>query len=75
MLSAFSSKASAGELCIVDKLEMDEYKTKNGCRYAQCVGRQHKDPDRIGRKERKVHRQRSNIAGVTTALYNHNQRV
>lgn len=70
MLSAFSSKASAGELVIVDKLEMDEYKTKTVVGMLNALGANTKTLIVSGEKNEKFIGSASNIAGVTTALYN-----
>jgi len=70
MLSALSSKAKAGELIVVDKIEMEEYKTKTIVTMLDALGAQGKSMIVMPEKNEFVIQSASNIPGVKTALTN-----
>ncbi len=70
MLSALSAKVAAGELIIVDKIEMNEYKTKTMIAMLSALGASRKPMIVMPEKNAFVIKSASNIAGCKTALCN-----
>lgn len=70
MLSAFSAKAAAGELVIVDKFEMDGFKTKSVVNMLDALGVNGKALAVAAEKNEKFVKSAANIATLKTALYN-----
>ena len=70
MLSALSAKVAAGELVIVDKIEMNEYKTKTMVAMLGALGADRKPMIVMPEKNEFVIKSAANIAGCKTALCN-----
>lgn len=70
MLSALSAKCAAGELMVVDKIEMDEFKTKTVVAMLEALGAGRKPLIVLCEKNEFVVKSASNIEGVKTALTN-----
>lgn len=70
MLSAFSAKAGAGELIIVDKISMDEYKTKTVAGMLTALGVEGKSLIVDAEKNEMFVKSASNLPTVKTAQYN-----
>jgi len=70
MLSALSSKAASGEMVVVDKIEVDEYKTKNVTEMLGALGADRKAMIVMPEKNEFLIQSASNIPGVKTALTN-----
>lgn len=70
MLSAFSSKAAAGELVIVDKFEMGDYKTKSVVNMLSALGVEGKALAVAAEKNERFVKSAANIATLKTSLYN-----
>lgn len=70
MLSALSAKAQAGELVIVDKIELEAYKTKTVINMLEALGADRKAMIVMPEKNEFVIQSASNIPGVKTALTN-----
>lgn len=70
MKSAFSSKLQNGELIVLDKIEMNEYKTKEIVAILNALGAEKKALIVMPEKNDMVIRSAANIPGVKTALVN-----
>ena len=70
MLSAFSSKVAAGEMVVLDKLELSEIKTKAMVKTLGNLGVSGKALVVMPSVDEKVIRSAHNIPGVKTALVN-----
>ena len=70
MKSALSSKVSDNELVVLDKIAMDEYKTKTIAAMLKAVGSEKKALIVLPEKNEKVIASAANIPGVKTALVN-----
>ena len=70
MKSALSSKALDNELVVLDKIAMDEYKTKTIAAMLKAVGSEKKALIVLPEKNEKVIASAANIPGVKTALVN-----
>ena len=70
MKSALSSKVLDNELIVVDKIAMDEYKTKTIAAMLKAVGSEKKALIVLPEKNEKVIASAANIPGVKTALVN-----
>lgn len=70
IISALSSKAQAGDLVIVDKIELDEYKTKTMVEMLDALGADRKAMIVMPEKNEYVVKSAHNIPGVKTALTN-----
>jgi large subunit ribosomal protein L4 len=70
MLSALSSKVEAGELVIVDKIDIEEYKTKTVVSMLTALGAEGKSLIVLPEKNEYFIQSASNIPGVKTALTN-----
>ena len=70
MKSALSSKVLDNELIVLDKIAMDEYKTKTIAAMLKAVGSEKKALIVIPEKNEKVIASAANIPGVKTALVN-----
>ena len=70
MKSALSSKVLDNELFVVDKIAMDEYKTKTIAAMLKAVGSEKKALIVLPEKNEKVIASAANIPGVKTALVN-----
>ncbi len=70
MLSALSAKVQAGEIIVVDKIELDEYKTKTMVEMLEALGVDRKAMIVMPEKDAYVIKSASNIPGVQTALTN-----
>lgn len=70
MLSALSSKLAAGELIVVDKIEMDSYRTKTVVGMLSALKATRKAMIVLPEKNDYVVGSASNIPGVKTALTN-----
>ena len=70
MLSALSAKAAAGELVIVDKINVEEYKTKTVVGMLNALGLEGKSLIVDAEKNEKFVKSAANIPTVKTALYN-----
>ena len=70
MKSALSSKVLDNELVVLDKIAMDEYKTKTITAMLKAVGSEKKALIVLPEKNEKVIASAANIPGVKTALVN-----
>lgn len=70
MKSALSSKVLDNELIVLDKIAMDEYKTKTIAAMLKAVGSEKKALIVLPEKNEKVIASATNIPGVKTALVN-----
>lgn len=70
MKSALSSKVLDNELVVLDKIAMDEYKTKTIAATLKAVGSEKKALIVLPEKNEKVIASAANIPGVKTALVN-----
>ena len=70
MKSALSSKVLDNELIVLDKIAMDEYKTKTIAAMLKAVGSEKKALIVLPEKNEKVIASADNIPGVKTALVN-----
>ena len=70
MKSALSSKVLDNELVVLDKIAMDEYKTKTLAAMLKAVGSEKKALIVLPEKNEKVIASAANIPGVKTALVN-----
>ena len=70
MKSALSSKVLDNELIVIDKIAMDEYKTKTIAAMLKAVGSEKKALIVLPEKNEKVIASAANIPGVKTALVN-----
>ena len=70
MKSALSSKVLDNELVVLDKIAMDEYKTKTIASMLKAVGSEKKALIVLPEKNEKVIASAANIPGVKTALVN-----
>ena len=70
MKSALSSKVLDNELIVLDKIAMDEYKTKTMAAMLKAVGSEKKALIVLPEKNEKVIASAANIPGVKTALVN-----
>ena len=70
MQSALSSKVLDNELVVLDKIAMDEYKTKTIAAMLKAVGSEKKALIVLPEKNEKVIASAANIPGVKTALVN-----
>ena len=70
MKSALSSKVLDNELVVLNKIEMDEYKTKTIAAMLKAVGSEKKALIVLPEKNEKVIASAANIPGVKTALVN-----
>ena len=70
MKSALSSKVLDNELVVLDKIAMDEYKTKTIAAMLKAVGSEKKALIVLPEKNEKVIASPANIPGVKTALVN-----
>lgn len=70
MLSAMSSKVLSGDIIIVDKLILEDYKTKSVVSMLKALGADGKALIVIPEKDDHVIKSAGNIPGVRTALYN-----
>ena len=70
MKSALSSKVLDDELVVLDKIAMDEYKTKTIAAMLKAVGSEKKALIVLPEKNEKVIASAANIPGVKTALVN-----
>ena len=70
MKSALSSKVLDNELVVLDKIAMDEYKTKTIAAMLKAVGSEKKALIVLPEKNEKVIASAANITGVKTALVN-----
>ncbi len=70
MKSALSSKVLDNELVVLDKIAMDEYKTKTIAAMLKAVGSEKKALIVLPEKNEKVIDSAANIPGVKTALVN-----
>ena len=70
MKSALSSKVLDNELVVLDKIAMDEYKTKTIAAMLKAVGSEKKALIGLPEKNEKVIASAANIPGVKTALVN-----
>ena len=70
MKSALSSKVLDNELFVLDKIAMDEYKTKTIAAMLKAVGSEKKALIVLPEKNEKVIASAANIPGVKTALVN-----
>lgn len=70
MKSALSSKVLDNELVVLDKIAMDEYKTKTIAAMLKAVGSEKKALIVLPEKNEKVIASAANIPGVKTALVN-----
>ena len=70
MKSALSSKVLDNELVVLDKIAMDEYKTKTIAAMLKAVGSEKKELIVLPEKNEKVIASAANIPGVKTALVN-----
>ena len=70
MKSALSSKVLDNELIVLDKIAMDEYKTKTIAAMLKAVGSEKKALIVLPEKNKKVIASAANIPGVKTALVN-----
>ena len=70
MKSALSSKVLDNELIVLDKIAMDEYKTKTIAAMLKAVGSEKKALIVLPEKNEKVIASAANIPGVKTALVN-----
>lgn len=70
MKSALSSKVLDNELVVLDKIAMDEYKTKTIAAILKAVGSEKKALIVLPEKNEKVIASAANIPGVKTALVN-----
>ena len=70
MKSALSSKVLDNELVVLDKIAMDEYKTKTIAAMLKAVGSEKKALIVLPEKNEKVIASTANIPGVKTALVN-----
>ena len=70
MKSALSSKVLDNELVVLDKIAMDEYKTKKIAAMLKAVGSEKRHLSFFQRRMKKVIASAANIPGVKTALVN-----
>ncbi len=70
MKSAFSSKAAANEIIIVDAITMDEYKTKKIVAMLNAIGADKKSLIVLDAVDSKIIKSANNIPGVKTAQVN-----
>jgi 50S ribosomal protein L4, bacterial/organelle len=70
MISALSAKAASGELVVVDKIDIEEYKTKTMVEMLDALGADRKAMIVMPEKNEYVIKSASNIPGVKTALTN-----
>ena len=70
MISALSAKCAAGEMVVIDKIEMDEFKTKTVVAMLEALDAGRKPLLVLLEKNEFVIKSASNIEGVKTALTN-----
>ncbi len=70
MKSAFSSKVAAGEMLVLDALQMDEIKTKTAAQMFKALDAENKVLLVLPEKNETVMKSVRNIPGVKTALVN-----
>ena len=70
MLSALSSKLQSGDIVVVDKIALDEYKTKKMVAMLEALGADRKPLVVTADKNEYVVKSAANIPGCKTALYN-----
>ena len=70
MKSAFSSKAQDNDIIVVDKIELDEYKTKTIVNILSAIGSEKKALIVLPTVDKKVIKSANNIPGVKTAQVN-----
>ena len=70
MKSAFSSKAQADEIIVVDSIALDEFKTKTIVNMLSAIGSEKKALIVLPSVDKKVIKSASNIPGVKTAQVN-----
>lgn len=70
MKSAFSSKAAANEIIVVDAITMDEYKTKKIVAMLNAIGADKKALIVLDAVDSKIIKSANNIPGVKTAQVN-----
>ena len=70
MKSAFSSKAQDNEIIVIDKIALDEFKTKTIVKMLSDIGSQKKALIVLPEVDKKVIKSASNIQGVKTAQVN-----
>lgn len=70
MMSALSSKVSAGEMVVLDKIDMSEYKTKTVVGMLNALDAEKKPLIVMPEKNSFVIKSASNIPGAKTALFN-----
>lgn len=70
MKSALSSKVMEGNMIVLDKLEMSDFKTKEMIKVLSAVGAEKKVLIVMPATDKKVVKSASNIPGVKTALVN-----
>ncbi len=68
MLSAFSSKVAQGEMMVIDKLAMNEYKTKDMVKMLGALGVEKKALIVLPAVDEKIVKSAANIPGVKTAV-------
>lgn len=68
--SAFSSKAQADEIIVIDSITLDEYKTKTIVNVLSAIGSEKKALIVLPSVDKKVIKSASNIPGVKTAQVN-----
>ena len=70
MISALSAKAASGDLVVVDKIELEEYRTKTMVEMLEALDADRKAMIVMPEKNEHVIQSASNIPGVVTALTN-----
>ena len=70
MKSAFSSKAQDNEIIVIDKIALDEFKTKTIVKMLSDIGSEKKALIVLPEVDKKVIKSASNIPGVKTAQVN-----
>ncbi len=68
--SAFSSKVLDSDMIVVDKIEMNEFKTKTMINMLKALGAEKKALIVLGQNDEKVVKSAQNIPGVKTAYVN-----
>jgi large subunit ribosomal protein L4 len=70
MKSALSSKTKDNEIVVLDRIAMDEYKTKTIAAMLKAIGSEKKALIVLPQSDEKIVRSAANIPGVKTALVN-----
>ena len=70
MMSALSSKALSGDIIVIDKLELEQYKTKAVIEMLEALGAAGKALIVTPEKNDHIVKSAGNIPGVNTAVYN-----